>query len=188
MAGVVLAAMALSGCGSGEPTAAGQSPGDAASTTPNTYVCVPAAIESCGTIDTVASISPDPAAAGPDGCGLEVNVCGSGVNPSPSETALAECTTESFQEAVVANIDAGSFTVVDPQCDGTWAAFTVDRSRGACPASDEPQPGCTPGTRAHRTFWRNAFGHWVVITYGGTGDCAEVRAVAPDFPEAICAG
>jgi hypothetical protein len=136
---------------------------------------------------TEASMDPTEAL-GPDGCGLEVNDCSlGGATPAPEDVGPAECMTESFQEAVISNIDGGSFMIVDPYCDGSWAAFLVDRSRDSCPAGEgPPPPGCEPGTRADLTFWQSVGGHWQILTFSEAGGCADVRAVAPDFPEAIC--
>jgi hypothetical protein len=179
MAVLALAVAPLAGCGGGNTRAEVQTEVGQAIETTTTYLCAVSETETCG------SQGPDPAAAGPDGCGLEVNAC-SKVNPTPDDVGPAECTTDSYREAVRSDIDGGSFTTTDARCDGTWAAFVVDRSADACPAADGPQSGCAPGTRAHRTFWQNKDGHWRVLTYGGTGDCAEVHAVAPDFPDELC--
>jgi hypothetical protein len=162
---------ALAGCGS--PERPGQ---DSAATSSTT--CVQADGNVCG--------SEPPSELGPAGCGLEVLECpgAASTNPGPGP---AECTTESYRLAVLADIDGGSFQISGERCDGTWATFVVDRSRDACPASEEPQPGCPPGTRAHRTFWHAVEGQWRIITYGGAGDCAEVHAVEPAFPPELCA-
>jgi hypothetical protein len=152
-------------------------------------------------------------ALGPDGCGLEVDDCSAGTAPAtqlpPSTGSTTEaapgatdeagptgsstpaaCTTEAYQSAVRSEIDGGSFMVLDAVCDGTWAAFTVDRSRDSCPAGEgPPPPGCAPGTRADRVFWRSDGGQWRIIAFqGDAGGCGEVLAVEPDFPTAFCQG
>ncbi len=97
-------------------------------------------------------------------------------------TTAAECSMDAYREAVARDIDGGHFPISGERCDGKWAAFDVDFGAGACPPEDH---SCR-GQRVHRTFWRSEDGDWVIITYQGSGDCAEVWRVDPRFPEAIC--
>ena len=127
---------------------------------------------------------------GPDGyttptaCGLEDLAC-QGL-ASTTTAVPAACTTESYRYAVASEIDGGHYGISNERCDGRWAAFDVDFGSDAClPEADADDP-CR-GARVHRTFWRNDGGRWRVLSYQGSGDCAEARAAAPEFPTDVCA-
>ena len=119
----------------------------------------------------------------PTVCGLEDLACQGRVPPSTAVPAA--CSTESYRYAVGAEIDGGSYDISNERCDGTWAAFDVDFGSDACPPEAEPGDPCR-GERVHRTFWKNEGGRWRILTYQGSGDCAEARAADPGFPTEIC--
>jgi hypothetical protein len=102
--------------------------------------------------------------------------------PAAPSGGPAECSHTAYEEAVAREIDGGNYRISDERCNGDWAAFDVDFGVDACP----PEDNSCAGERVHRTFWRNEGGMWKIITYQGSGDCAEVWRVERRFPEAIC--
>jgi hypothetical protein len=112
-------------------------------------------------------------------CGLEVLDCD--LTDDVVDVAAA-CASASYRHAIATEVDGGSLPFSNERCDGSWLALDVDFGASACPPEDD---SCR-GVRVHRVFFRNDGGRWVVLSYQGSGDCAEAQAADPAFPEAVC--
>lgn len=121
-------------------------------------------------------------ASGDNDCGLEVTSCES-LGRLPTGPQLpAECTHESYEDAVARYVDGGHVPISNVRCDGTWLALDIDLGADACPPEDH---SCY-GQRVHRAFWKNAGTRWQLLGYQGTGDCREAWSIDADFPEEVC--
>ncbi|GAA4546546.1 hypothetical protein [Amycolatopsis samaneae] len=70
-------------------------------------------------------------------------------------------------------------------CDQNWLILDLDRHVGDCPPA-EGAPACRNTHRANRVFYRWAGNGWASFANAKDGGCAEIRAVRPDFPSALC--
>ncbi|MFD9893796.1 hypothetical protein ACFWY9_30990 [Amycolatopsis sp. NPDC059027] len=70
-------------------------------------------------------------------------------------------------------------------CDQNWLVLDLDRHVGDCPPA-EGAPACQNTRRANRVFYHWAGNGWKSFAGAKDGGCAEVKAVEPEFPPALC--
>ena len=96
------------------------------------------------------------------------------------------CTTDSYDQALMA-ADAPEHSYRDDQkCDGKWLVLDFSwRTGPAC--GDNSAPACSSHL-SDRWFFRAAKSGWVPFFEGTAGGCGDVRRKEPAFPRALCAG
>ena len=102
--------------------------------------------------------------------------------PTASDPALRRCTDDAFLHALRLDVRASGFRIESNRCSGAFARTTV--------RIDSCQPGqrgsgyvCV-NTRV--AAWRRGPTRWQLIAYRPKLACAELRAAAPKYPEALC--
>ncbi|MDF9811033.1 hypothetical protein [Streptomyces sp. SPB162] len=106
--------------------------------------------------------------------------CGElGCDPAPTG-----CTSQSYEQAVLA-ADTPKHTYWDDRgCDGHW--LILDLSARTGPACGDASSGCKENAVTFRWFYRAAPDGWRAVGTSGVAGCAWIRQVAPAFPEALC--
>jgi hypothetical protein len=142
-----------------------------------TALCIALTVFGCGR----PSSGPAAADLSPEDCGKEVRDCDLGeLTPVP-----AGCKRASYEYAIAAEIDEGSYPFRELGCNEDYLSLRIDFGADACPpeATKEERERCA---RMKTAYFVADDGSWKLLTYERRTRCEGVQSLDSSFPTAFC--